>query len=208
MNHKNQLIQLIREENRNDAVLLAIDMLETKEVTVVELYEQVLAKALNEIDCAEGDKECIWKEHVETAIVRTIVENCYPYIIRELKNVTPKNKRIIVLCPVEEYHEIGAKMAHDFFTLHGYDSIFIGANTPKDVVMDAVTFLNPDYIALSVTNMYNIINAKKIVDEVKAIHPSVQVLAGGVAFINEHALEAVSADFHLTSFESIRGMED
>ena len=202
-----KLISLIHDENRNEAVLLALQMLKNNDVTIVELYEQVLAKALQQIDCAEGDKECIWKEHIETAIVRTIIEVSYPYIIKEQENVPPKNKRIIVLCPVEEYHEIGAKMAHDFFLLQGYDSIFIGANTPKDVALDAVRFLQPDYLAISVTNMYNVINAKRMVDAVKAIKPDIKILAGGVAFYNDHALESISADKHLTTFESIKELD-
>lgn len=201
-----KLKEFIHNENRNDAVTLALQMLETKEISVIDLYEQVLAKTLQEIDCQEGDRECIWKEHIETAIVRTITEVSYPYIIKELEHVTPKNKRVIVLCPTEEYHEIGAKMAHDFFLLSGYDSIFIGANTPKEVALDAVTFLKPDYIAISVTNMYNVVNAKKIVESVKQIHPTIKVLAGGVAFYNDHALESIQADAHLTTFASIQGL--
>lgn len=207
-NNKDKLIQLIHDENRNDAVMLAMKMLDDNDVTIVELYEQVLAKALQQIDCKEGDKECIWKEHIETAIVRTIIEVVYPYIIKELKQVSSKNKRVLVLCPVEEYHEIGAKMAHDFFLLNGYDSIFIGANTPKDVALDAVRFLKPDYLAISVTNMYNVINAKRIVEEVKTIKSDITVLAGGVAFINDHALESVQADAHLTTFDSIKGLSE
>ncbi len=202
--NKEQLIQLIHAENRNEAVLFALDMLKNAEVTIVDLYEQILAKALQQIDCIEGDKECIWKEHIETAIVRTIIEVSYPFIIEEQKNISRKDKRIVVLCPVEEYHEIGAKMAHDFFLLHGYDSIFIGANTPRDVAMDAITFLKPDYLAISVTNMYNVVHAKRIIDEAKALQPSLKIIAGGVAFYNEHALESVQADYHLTTFESIK----
>lgn len=205
--NRKKLVELIHNENRNDAVLLAIQMLETKEISIVELYEEVLAKTLQEIDCQEGDRECIWKEHIETAIVRTITEVAYPFIIKELEHIKPKNKRVVVLCPTEEYHEIGAKMAHDFFLLSGYDSIFIGANTPKEVALDAVTFLKPDYLAISVTNMYNVVNAKRIVDSVKEINPTIRILTGGVAFSNDHALESVQSDAHLTTFESIQKLE-
>lgn len=207
MEHAKELIRRIHEENRNDAVRLAIRMLQDQEVTVVELYENILAKALQEIDCAEGDKECIWKEHIETSIVRTIVENSYPFLIDGIERVPKKNKRVIVLCPQEEYHEIGARMAHDFFLMHGYDAVFIGANTPQDVAIDAITILRPDYLALSVTNMYNVVNAKRIVQAAKAIHPKIKVLAGGVAFFNQNALEAVEADVHLTSFASIGALD-
>jgi len=207
MKNKVKLRDLIHNENRNEAVKLAIHMLESKEITIVDLYEQVLAKTLQEIDCQEGDRECIWKEHIETAIVRTITEVAYPFIIQEIEKLEPKNKRVVVLCPTEEYHEIGAKMAHDFFLLAGYDSIFIGANTPKEVALDAVTFLKPDYLAISVTNMYNVVNAKRIVETVKSINPTIKILTGGVAFMNERALESVQSDAHLTTFSSIRELD-
>jgi methanogenic corrinoid protein MtbC1 len=208
MEHASKLIQLNHEESRNDAVRLAIRMLQEQEVSVVELYETILAKALQEIDCREGDKECIWKEHIETSIVRTIVENSYPYLIDAIERVPKKQKLVVVLCPEEEYHEIGARMAHDFFLLHGYDAVFIGANTPKDVAMDAVEILKPDYLAISVTNMYNVVHAKRIVQAAKALQPDLRILAGGVAFYNRNALESVGADYHLTSFQSIAGVED
>jgi len=32
----------------------------------------------------EGDADvCVWKEHVRTSIVRTVVEAAYPYVVKE-----------------------------------------------------------------------------------------------------------------------------
>ena len=118
-----------------------MELLENKEISIIELYENVLTMALYDIDCQEGDIECIWKEHVQTSIVRTIVELVYPYVLKE-KEETKKDK-VLVVCPTEEHHEIGAKMAHDFFLLQGYDSTFIGANTPLTVILAACEFVKP-----------------------------------------------------------------
>ena len=60
-----------------------MELLENKEISIIELYENVLTMALYDIDCQEGDIECIWKEHVQTSIVRTIVELVYPYVLKE-----------------------------------------------------------------------------------------------------------------------------
>ena len=203
LKNKERLINFIHEENTESSVVIALEMLESKEVTVVTLYEDILREALYRIDCAELDKECIWREHIKTAIVRTIIEVSYPYVIKELKNVTTNNKKIIVVCPSEEYHEIGARMAHNFFTLKGYNSTFIGANTPKSVILDAIKYLNPDYVAISVTNFYNVIKAKRIIESIKEKNPNITVLAGGQAFSDNKALQTVGADFHVTTFDSI-----
>jgi methanogenic corrinoid protein MtbC1 len=199
-----KIIKLIQEENREEAVKASLELLEKKEISVVDLYEKVLTKALYEIDCKEGDALCIWKEHVQTAIVRTIIEVSYPYVLEEAKEHNKNNQKVIVLCPTEEYHEIGAKMAHDYFTILGYNSTFIGANTPLEVVQNAIKFIEPDYIAISVTNFYNVFAAKRLIDAIKSEHQDVKVMAGGQAFNDPNALESIQADYHLTNFESVK----
>ena len=61
-------------------------------------------------------------------------------------------------------------MVHDYFTLNGFDSTFIGANTPVDVIVDSIEYTNPDYVAISVTNLYNIVNAKKIIEKISTMN--------------------------------------
>jgi len=199
------LIEYIHQQDREKAVGLAMELLENKEISIIELYENVLTMALYDIDCQEGDIECIWKEHVQTSIVRTIVELVYPYVLKE-KEETKKDK-VLVVCPTEEHHEIGAKMAHDFFLLQGYDSTFIGANTPLTVILAACEFVKPKYVAISVTNYYHVIDAKKVVDEIKKQFPNITVLAGGQAFKDKEAIQAVNADVHLTTYQSIKELK-
>ena len=145
---KEKLKQLILDMNREKAVTLSLSLLENESITIHDLYEKVLKSALYSIDCQELDKECIWKEHVTTAIVRTIIEVSYPYLLKEKKNVVSNGKKVIVVCPSEEYHEIGARMVHDYFSLNGFESTMIGANTPLSVILDAVEFVKPDFVAV------------------------------------------------------------
>lgn len=206
MNQKyRKLIEYIHQEDRENAVTLALELLNTKEISIIELYENVLAIALYEIDCQEGDKECIWKEHVKTSIVRTIIELVYPYLLKEKEEI--KEDKVLVVCPTEEYHEIGAKMAHDFFLLEGYDSTFVGANTPLSVILDACEFVKPKYVAISVTNYYHVIDAKKVIDAIKKQYPNIVVLAGGQAFKDKEAIKAVNADVHLTTYQSVKDLK-
>jgi methanogenic corrinoid protein MtbC1 len=200
-NNKQRLIELIHNQDRSKATTLTLSMLESEEISITELYEDVLTKALYDIDCKEGDRECIWREHVETSIVRTIIESTYQFIIKKKKE--NNGIKVIVLCPTEEYHEIGARMAHDYFLLNGYESTFIGANTPLEVILDAVRIINPTYVAISVTNYYHIIDAKKVVEALKQQNPNLKICAGGQAFNHVDALSIVNADHHLTNFESI-----
>lgn len=199
-----KLKQAILQEDREKAVEIAIDLLESG-TSVLDLYNES-RDALYSIECKEGDKHCIWREHIKTAIVRTIIEVSFPYVLKEAKTVDKKHKTVLVVCPPEEYHEIGAKMAHDFFVLSGYQSIFVGANTPLDVILDALEFTKPDYVAISVTNYYNIIKAKEIIQAIKDKNPNTTVLAGGQAFDHKDAFETVEADIHLKDFEGIKDL--
>lgn len=194
----NTVKDYITNEDRAGLVEYVISLYNDKKITVQSLYQNVLHKVLNEITCMKNNSSCIWKEHVQTSIVRTVIECSYPYIIKEVKKKSKlMNESVIVVCPPEEYHEIGAKMAHDFFLLEGYDTTFIGANTPLKDIVSAVECIKPKYIALSVTNYYNIFNAKKIIDTVKVIKKDIVVVLGGQAFKSRHALENMEYDFYL-----------
>ena len=102
--------------------------LERKEIDIVSLYTEILGPALNSMEQEENDEAFIWREHVRSSIIRTIIENCYPYVIfeREEKyNNIKVDKKVAVVCPSEELHEIGARMIADFFTLLGLSLIHI-----------------------------------------------------------------------------------
>lgn len=197
------IIQEIQNENRKNALELAMKYLDSDQASITKLYEHALKVALYQVDCQENDNECIWREHVKTSIVRSIIESSLPYIYKITNSIPSKQKTVLVVCPEMELHEIGAKMAYHYFLLAGFDAIFVGANTPKDVILDAVRFTKPDYVAVSVTNFYNIVNAKKITQTIKEQYPNILILAGGQAFSSQDALHSVYADKHITSFLSI-----
>jgi methanogenic corrinoid protein MtbC1 len=200
-------MNLIKEEKRNKSVLLTLEMLEKKEIDIVTLYQDVLAKTLNDIDCDLMKEECIWKEHVKTAIVRTIVEVSYPYVIKEAAQTKRKNKKVVVVCPSEEYHEIGAKMVSDFFYIAGYDTTFVGANTPTDEVKSAMKYIKPDFLAISITDRYNLIKAIQIVKTVKNTHPTLKIIIGGPAVSEEEIRQQIQHDYYLTTYQSIVEMD-
>jgi methanogenic corrinoid protein MtbC1 len=207
MEYYKTLRKMIRSDQRNEAVLYALDLLKEQKLSIVELYQTVLSHVLNTIDCDKEPDECIWMEHMQSAIVRTIIDASFPYVIEESKSVKKVNKLVLVACPSEEYHEIGAKMAHDFFILTGYNAIFVGANTPTQEIVSAVKYAKPDLLALSVTDKYNIVKTKQVIKEVLKEKPDLKIGVGGLAFSSEQVREQVHFDYHLTSFDSIKGIE-
>lgn len=143
--------------------------------------------------------ESIW----DTSIVRTILESTYPYLIEIKKSVPKNNQKVVVVCPSEEFHEVGAIIVTNYFSLAGFDAQYIGANTPKNDILSAVKALKPDYLALSVTNYYNLVVTKQITEQVRGLFPNVKIIVGGNAFNKPGALVHLVYDYHLTHKEDI-----
>lgn len=199
-----KFILILESENKDDAVEFILEAMQNQELSLEELYQDVLTPSLTEFSCNLDEQEiCIWKEHTRTSIIRTILEATYPYVIKRKKLVKKANKKVVVLCPSEEYHEIGAIIVSNYFTLAGFDSMYIGANTPKNDIISAVKALNPDYIALSVTNYYNIVVTQRITAEIKKNYPNVQIIIGGQAFLQKGSTANIQYDYYFKSPDDI-----
>ena len=205
-----KFIQILESENKEEAVEFAMGLIKSGTIDIIELYSDILKPALNNMQCSLADKDiCVWKEHVRTAIVRTIVECCYPYVIAKRdKECTLKRGRVIIVCPPEEYHDLGARMITDFFTICGLDAVFVGNNTPYDNFYNAADKINPDIIAISVSNYYNLVVTKKIIEDLrKKINPGTRIVVGGYAFSRDSRnIKIVGADYYTDTFDDIRNV--
>ncbi len=203
MDYKSALLEFLDEENKDKCIELAFEALEKGEFTIPFLYEEILRPSLYIIDNCK-DEDNIRREHVRTAIIRKIVECVYPFVIKEKKKVKPNGLTVLLVCPENELHEIGLRMIEDFFSLNGYKTIFIGANTPREQVFKAVEKIYPDYLALSVTDYYILFEAQKMIEKVKEIYKSIKVIVGGNAFkANRNLIKDIGGDIYLESYQDI-----
>ena len=205
---------LLDGEDKYGCVQLALDSLRSGVVELVSLYEDVLRRAAREEFCTLRQRDlCIWEEHVRTSIVRTVLECCYPVImeIRRRKHGDVSRGKVLVVCPPEEYHELGARMAADFFTLCGFDVTFVGANTPQDQIVEAVGDIPPTYVGVSVTNPYNLIAARRTVSHLRDVRErasaTFKIVLGGDAIVDRPELvEQLGGDALVDSYEDICGL--
>lgn len=201
-----EFLQIIQSEDKEASLNFALSKLSKKEVDIVTLYTQILSPCLTSMVWEEKDDTFIWKEHIRSSIIRSIIENCYPYVIKERdeKYKLKNNKKIAVVCPSEEYHDIGARMVADFFTLAGYHSTFVGSNTPKEEFVKAIKHINLDYLAISVSNYFNLVTAKNTIEKIREADSKIAILVGGHAFKhNTNAQCHIKADKYIESFEDI-----
>lgn len=201
------ILEALQQEDKERALTSSLEALDQGELSVADLYEEILTPALaNVVEEYRSEKDLIWREHVRSGIVRTIVECCYPRILEEKKKVEPLDKTVLVMCPELEDHEIGARMAADFYELAGYDTFFTGARTPLKTALQAVRQIRPDYVVISVTNFYNFVSVKRTVDSLRkrADYPLMIIAGGRAVQANPDVQAFIGADLTLHTFEEIK----
>ncbi len=208
---REQFRTLLLSEDRDACVRFAVEGLSDSRFSIPELYEDILGPCLAESEvCDIGDMACIWHEHVRSGIIRTVIENCWPAVSRAAARVEPKHAAVLVFCPEKEYHELGARMVADFFTLSGWKTGFAGANTPREQIRAAIVRERPAIVAVSVSDFYNLVEAEKAITRIRSLLADkglsqVRILAGGGAFTgNPDGWRAIGADGLLHTFDDIR----
>jgi methanogenic corrinoid protein MtbC1 len=201
--------------DKENCVNLVLKVLTSEAVDIPTLYEQVLAVSINSIASnKEQQKIGIWEEHVQSSIIRTIMEICYPYILQQ-NGLSGNNKLVaMVFCRLEEYHELGARMVTDFLTLLGFEACFIGANTPDEEVLLAAETLKPDVICTSITNYFHLSKINDLIDKIRKLEEKKQlkkavIIAGGYAVENTaNAKICLKADSFAGTYEELKKLKE
>ncbi|OAA31950.1 hypothetical protein AT15_03750 [Kosmotoga arenicorallina S304] len=178
-----EFVEILHTFDKEKAFNFAVDLLNNGAFRVVDLYEKLLIPALNSWDCDhENNKLCIWQEHIMSSIVRSIIEACYPFVLKERSKIeTNHEPSVAVVCPPDEQHELGARIVSDYFTLNGFKTVFVGSNTPVEAFIEALKEYRFDFIAISVTNFYHLFKTKKLIKEIKQAFPEAKIILGGQA---------------------------
>src|SRR5690554_523931 len=169
--------------DKQKSVTLVNDWLVNNQISVKELYEEVLVKALENLtDVETNPQHKIWFEHVQSSIVRTIIEMAHPFVLQNKAKAT--GKKAAVICPDNEQHELGARMINDYLVLGGIQSYFVGRDTPRSEFVKMIEELKLDYVAISVTNYYNLSEVLKTIILINERIDNIQIIVGGRAVSN------------------------
>ena len=85
--------------------------------------------------------------HYCTAATQVVMPKLYPHIFA----VAGQDGTLVATCVAGDLHEIGNRMVADFFEMDGWDTHYLGANTPVADVVTAVIDRKADVLAISVT---------------------------------------------------------
>jgi len=96
-------------------------------------------------------------------------------------------------------------MVSDTLKLHGWNSYFLGANTPAEGLQDLLADKQPDVLCLSVSLSCHIGLFKETVEKTRVLFPELEILAGGQAFLP--IKDEVNSDPHLRYLRSLDELE-
>ncbi len=175
-------------------------------VKLQDIYENIIIKTLENIGLPDdfGNYD-IATEHIYSSIIRSVIENCSLHID---ENKDESNGNTVVVCGLEgELHEIGCRLVADYFSLYGYKVVFLGSNIPNDEIMETLEKINPNYIAISVTNYYHLMKLNRLIKSIKK-DLKVKIIVGGQAVIKnyEYIKKTYNVDKIIISLNEIKNI--
>ena len=128
------------------ACMDVVQRLLDEKVGVRAIYLDLFQRSLYDVGSMwERNEISVAVEPLATAVTERLMSLVYPVLFRGER----VNKKAVVACVANEYHQIGGRMVADIFELNGWDSYFLGANTPTSSLIDMISRTEPDIVGLS-----------------------------------------------------------
>ena len=173
-----EYLSCLLEGDKEKCSAIIAHLLEQK-TDIKELYTRVFKKSLYHVGKLwEMNKICVATEHLATSITECLMNFTYPVICEKERC----SKKAVVSCVSKEFHQVGAKMASDIFELNGWNSYFLGANTPPGELFKLINEKQPDILGISVGFYMNIVRLADLIEKVQSKYPSLEIIVGGQAF--------------------------
>ncbi len=196
-----QYLQSLLRTDRRYASELVMKAYESG-ISVKDIYKNIFQPVQWEIGRLWQINEIsVAQEHFCTAATQLIMSQLYPYIFSSSKN----GRKFVATSVGDELHEIGVRMVADFFEMEGWDTYYLGANTPRETILQTIKEIKPDILGLSTTITFHLNRVKEIISDVKEndISAKTRILVGGYPFNASRDLwNKIGADGYAPDAES------
>lgn len=169
-----------------------------QEVAIRDIYELLFRHSLYHVgELWEKNLISVATEHMATAVTESMMVSLQPHLFSSER----VGKRVVIACVANEYHQVGAKMIADTFEMFGWDSYFIGSNTPATELVRFLKTNKPDLTGLSLSIYFNLDALKHTVSLIRKEYPDMPLLLGGQAFRwgGLELVEKHEKNFHVNS---------
>ena len=155
-----------------------IESMATDTGSIFNLYVNILQPAQREIGRLwQVNSISVAVEHYATATAQQVLHR----LSRMVPPRTRRNARIIGICGEGEHHCVGLEMVCSLCQLDGWDTYFVGANTPTASAIELARQLQPDIIAVSMTTLLALQSTRVLIAKLKEAMPETAIVAGGYA---------------------------
>lgn len=186
-------LQALLRSDRRAASQMVIEAVQ-QGTSVKDIYLHVFQPSQQEIGRLwQTNQISVAQEHYCTAATQLVMSQLYPYIFAGDKI----GRRLVASCVGGELHEIGIRMVADFFEMEGWDTYYLGANTPAESILQSIEERQADVLAFSATMTFHLSKVSQLIDKVRASEVSrdMKILVGGYPFnVSPGLWQQVGAD--------------
>jgi methanogenic corrinoid protein MtbC1 len=173
---------------------------------IKEIYLQVFQNTQYEIGRLwQTGKISVAQEHYCTAASQFVMAQLYPYIFKTAN----QGMTVVAGCVGNELHEIGIRMIADFMELSGYNTYYLGANTPAESIIATLAAHKPSVLAVSATMTFHVVEVADLIQKVREAKEcdDVIIMAGGYPFnVDKDLWKTVGADCYARNAEEAVGV--
>jgi signal transduction histidine kinase len=150
-------------------------------VPVQDLYLGVFQPSQYEIGRLwQMNRISVAQEHFCTAATQLILSRLHPYVFTGERN----GRTLVAACVSGDLHEVGARMVSDFFEMAGWNTCYLGANTPTPSLVQIVEARRADVLAVSATLPSHVSAVARLIAAVRESPAGARtrILVGGYPF--------------------------
>lgn len=163
-------------------------------ISIKKIYLNVFQRSQYEIGRLwQMNQISVAEEHYCTAATQSIMSQLYPYVFAGERN----GLTMVSTCVAGDLHEIGVRMVSDFFEMGGWDTFYLGANTPTLSILKILGDRQADLLAISATISFHV---RSVADLIKMVRSHsefehVKIMVGGYPFnIDKSLWQKIDAD--------------
>jgi methanogenic corrinoid protein MtbC1 len=176
---REQLLQLLL-AGETRACLELVDQATLDITHVNELFHEVMQPVLYEVGRRwETRRISVAQEHLASAVVGRLLAQLY----RSFPSTEATRGVAVVTAAPNEFHEIGPRMVADLLELDGWETDFVGANTPTEELLGLLVERKPRMLLVSVTIAFNLEKVAQMIEMIRSTPSldSLKVMVGGQA---------------------------
>lgn len=173
-----------------------------EEIDIKFLYRNLFQTSLYQVGALwEINKLSVAREHLATSITETLLNLVYPFLFKNRHT----SRKAIISCAANEYHQIGGKMVADILEVNGWDSYFLGANTPVAELLTLIHENKPDLVGLSLTINSNFPELLKALNAIRKDFYQLDIIVGGQGLGRGEtsSLKIFKNVYHISSLDAL-----